>query len=708
MKMISQNEDRIFSLVQAMKGSQVELWSVWLSGFVFIALSLYATQRLPSLKDHSRASKDVIFGITIFTAPKPFKGSTGAKQTLAVRSWLALSPYVTVVLYSQDPSVASFADAFDSRVLVDTNIDFTFLGTPFFHSMIAKSRSHTSEISVIVDPDTIILSGFISTLNHVYQLDHDWLLVVSAQNVSSFPFHLDKSGKHWQTGNGKRMKIQQLQKILQHNWQGKRCYTRMIMVWNSKDVPLHDGVLPPFLYGKGIHNNWVIHEAMSSEFRFVFDASLTITSFYLNEEDDFSPTQGNSSALDIEHRNWEYIGNSHVGANYGSFFYREANSNLVKLLKCNKRYIVVDTKKNVVYSIGHQGAINLMKEKYFPPWLKENRVYCIDSMKPQTISLDCSEKDQREIPATPELPFSLESLLSINADKTKTVILTVAGYSYKDMLMSWVCRLRELFVENFVVCAIDQETYQFSILQGIPVFTDPTAPSNISFDDCHFGTKCFQRVTKVKSRIVLKILKLGYNVLLSDVDVYWFKNPLPLLHSFGPAVLAAQSDEYKTQGPINLPRRLNSGFYYAHSDTQTIAAIEKVVRHAETSGLSEQPSFYDTLCGEGGSNRVGDDKCVEPETNLTVHFLDRDLFPNGAYQELWREKNVKAACLKKGSYIIHNNWISGRLKKLERQVLSGLWEYDPGTRMCLWCWHGTVSDTEVNSEERVDSFLSSL
>lgn len=48
----------------------------------------------------------------------------------------------------------------------------------------------------------------------------------------------------------------------------------------------------------------------------------------------------------------------------------------------------------------------------------------------------------------------------------------------------------------------------------------------------------------MKSRLVLKILKLGYNVLLSDVDVYWFKNPLPLLSSFGPATLAAQSDEY--------------------------------------------------------------------------------------------------------------------------------------------------------------------
>lgn len=127
---------------------------------------------------------------------------------------------------------------------------------------------------------------------------------------------------------------------------------------------------------------------------------------------------------------------------------------------------------------------------------------------------------------------------------------------------------------------------------------------------------------------------------------------------------------------------MNSGFYYAHSDNQTIAAMEKVVKHAATSGLSEQPSFYDILCGEGGINRVSDNRCVEPEINLTVHFLDRDLFPNGAYHDLWQSKDVRAECLRKGCVVIHNNWISGRLKKLERQVLSGLWEYDTSTRMC--------------------------
>ncbi|GAB2297945.1 Beta-arabinofuranosyltransferase ray1 [Dionaea muscipula] len=139
--------------------------------------------------------------------------------------------------------------------------------------------------------------------------------------------------------------------------------------------------------------------------------------------------------------------------------------------------------------------------------------------------------------------------------------------------------------------------------------------------------------------------------------------------------------------PINLPRRLNSGFYFARSDNSTILGFENIVKHAANSELSEQPSFYDTLCGEHGSKRVGDEKCWDPETNLTVQFLDREFFPNGAYKELWAKRNVRAACRKMGCYILHNNWISGRKKKLSRQVSSGLWDYDVSSRMCLQKWH---------------------
>ena len=63
--------------------------------------------------------------IIIFSALVPFVGPVGARQALAIRSWLALSPQVTVILFNQDPSAVPFASAFNSRVLVDSRIDFT-------------------------------------------------------------------------------------------------------------------------------------------------------------------------------------------------------------------------------------------------------------------------------------------------------------------------------------------------------------------------------------------------------------------------------------------------------------------------------------------------------------------------------------------------------------------------------------------------------
>ena len=139
-------------------------------------------------------------------------------------------------------------------------------------------------------------------------------------------------------------------------------------------------------------------------------------------------------------------------------------------------------------------------------------------------------------------------------------------------------------------------------------------------------------------------------------------------------------------GPINLPRRLNSGFYFARSDNATITAMEMIVEHATNSGLSEQPSFYDVLCGENGTNCISDDKCLEPNTNLTVVFLNRDLFPNGAYKGLWEKHDGRATCKELGCFIIHNNWINKRKNKLHRQMSSGLWDYDPSSRRCLQEW----------------------
>ena len=85
-------------------------------------------------------------------------------------------------------------------------------------------------------------------------------------------------------------------------------------------------------------------------------------------------------------------------------------------------------------------------------------------------------------------------------------------------------------------------------LQGLPAFLFSLSGTSYGKHDCHFGTLCFQNVTKVKSRAVLRVLRAGYHVLLSDADVYWFADVRGAMMGFGPGVMAAQSDNHVDDG----------------------------------------------------------------------------------------------------------------------------------------------------------------
>ncbi|CAM0954617.1 unnamed protein product [Alopecurus aequalis] len=452
--------------------------------------------------------------VTIFSAPlRPPDGSP-RRQELEVRSWLALPVDVSVVLLGHHPSVLALAARFGHRVTVEAAIDSSFTGTPFFHSMVARAQAANSDICVLVDADVVLLPETVTLLKKFSRIDRDWLLVSLSRNISS---------------------LNKLQEVPADKWAADSSNRGIILAWNSPRNPLVAGVVPSFLYGRGTHSWWLIHEVLSSQMRLVFDASSIV--FGLSPED-FSAKHaaGSSNSGRLLDGSWEYGANRHLSAVYGSYCYpssgRYHSPMLYKVEKHSEDYMLskVEVPTLSHFVIGKEQSVH---EEVDNPWNKEN--ICSSNHLQSHSSGTLKAAD---------VPYSLRALLQFVADENRSVVLGVAGASYREMLMSWVCRLRHLGVTNFVVCAMDQETYEFSVLQGLPVFRDPLSPKNVSFDDCHFGTQCFKRVTKVKSRIVLEILRMGYNVLLSDVDVYWFNNPVQFLHSLGPATFAAQSDEY--------------------------------------------------------------------------------------------------------------------------------------------------------------------
>lgn len=252
------------------------------------------------------------------------------------------------------------------------------------------------------------------------------------------------------------------------------------MAWNKGVLPLHAGIVPPFLYGEGLHNEWLANEVLSSDFRIVIDSSMLLCSFY---PESYGQTDSNLPMIaeNEDEINWRHRGNLQLSALYGSLSFQQANflNKPLKVAKCFSKYYLVDQLKGTVYfsqvSVGLETYSNyapknfqlfsrimyLWRYKQLDACLKNKDASDMLYQFSPTMLNESTSQNSSEL----QLPCSLESVLRLIADKDNLVVLAIAGDNYRDMLMSWVCRLRHLAVKNFLVCALDSEIYRFSILQ---------------------------------------------------------------------------------------------------------------------------------------------------------------------------------------------------------------------------------------------------
>lgn len=241
------------------------------------------------------------------------------------------------------------------------------------------------------------------------------------------------------------------------------------------------------------------------------------------------------------------------------------------------------------------------------------------------------------------------------------------------MLLNMVCRLQQLDIRNFIVAAFDPDAYTFCRKHVLPCYPVSAAVANVNDSSAHeYGSKAFRTLTKLKSQEVLRILKLGYNVLWSDVDIFWKVNTIPLLlGEMGDDInIAIQSNAPPTEDAENGMRRINSGFYLVKRSDATIEAFTQIVEHAHNSSLSEQPSFYAILCGENSEYTVGMSKCFNPKISTTTLFLNRGLYPNGAMENVLKDVT---STTQDDVAIAHFNWRVGLDTKMQSFVNSSMW-----------------------------------
>lgn len=631
-----------------------------------------------SLDHHSHRAKS--FEVEIFSAPKPFVGQDVEVNLRAIRSWKKLKPTPKITLLGNDLGYEDVAREYGLNIRRD--VDKTFLGVPLFNSMFHIANQSDATASVVMNGDIVLLQDFMDALKRILERFEHFLVVSARYDLQSLPEELQEGSDDFE----KNLRAYVLRHGVLHTYGGMDLWA-----WNPKGPRLFDGEMPHFIFGRGKYDNWLTHETIMAGRRHVIDASEAIMSVHIRH--DYNLVTNNRESLRStangvfwsqgKKSKFELFINIYLSLHTGS--YKNQMGSILfapwRLSRCLEPEGSCFVRRVRPGSCNCEYSASSIATQTDPVLTTDSRVIRCGTVSREDkgdYAIPIPSHGDQE-PQSFGLPLTLTSVVEkiiIN----NTIVVTAVNFGYRDIMMSWVCNLRHLNVSNFVVVAFDRELYEFAYTRGLPTYleTDALQGHNATHSDAAYGTDSFKEITKMKSRVVLRFLKLGYNTVWSDTDIYWFKNPLESMWKYG-ADLVIQSNAPDSEDSNDL-RRINSGFYLAQANAQVIRAFEDVVKFAARSRMSEQPCFYDVICGKLGERKEGNDGCIYK--GMRMRLLDRNHFPNGVTKGIWDTDPGRMTELFPGVVIIHNNWVKGKSAKEKRLRRHNMILYNSSTGLC--------------------------
>ena len=119
------------------------------------------------------------------------------------------------------------------------------------------------------------------------------------------------------------------------------------------------------------------------------------------------------------------------------------------------------------------------------------------------------------------------------------VMVTWANNHYYDFVKNWVKHIRDCGMNNFLVGAMDNELLVRLIDDKVPTFA---MQSGLTTADFGWGSKNFHQMGRKKIELIHLFTKMGFDILVSDVDTAWMKNPIPFIRKFPEVDVLTSSD----------------------------------------------------------------------------------------------------------------------------------------------------------------------
>jgi hypothetical protein len=120
--------------------------------------------------------------LTIFAAPKPFRGHIAVIQRNAIRSWTLLRPACEIILLGNEDGIAEIAEEYGLRHVRD--IARTAFGTPLVSDLFNKAEQLSARAAFCyVNSDIILMSDFMQAIQRVVGQKKRFLVVGHRSDV---------------------------------------------------------------------------------------------------------------------------------------------------------------------------------------------------------------------------------------------------------------------------------------------------------------------------------------------------------------------------------------------------------------------------------------------------------------------------------------------------------------------------------------------
>jgi len=258
--------------------------------------------------------------------------------------------------------------------------------------------------------------------------------------------------------------------------------------------------------------------------------------------------------------------------------------------------------------------------------------------------------------------FLRPSFSSLAFEITDYVIAVEVNEGYINMFNNWLNHLDKLSgkLRKYVHASAHDEASCSHMLK-IGIRHECAIIKSLSQPALTYNTKAFNQLTCERPKHILRLLQEGKTVLYTDIDTVWLRDVLKFAYNQNSS-LVLQHDCPETEVPcINVCTCLIA--IRPHRDTRRL--VNNWIRQCGTSKDKQDQEVFRKLVLHPKFKKIS--KTVFPPTLFLsgVNFF-------GAHVVNYTPRRSKKEMLSQ-AYWIHNNWIKGERRKVERFKSLKLW-----------------------------------